>query len=282
MLRRCRLQGKLTILGCGSSGGVPRIGNIWGACDPSNPKNRRRRCSVLIELENKDKATTRVLIDTSPDLREQMISANVRSLDGVLFTHEHADHTHGIDELRAFSLLMRKRVPIWANDRTGTMLLGRFGYCFYTPPGSDYPPILSMHRLSPNVPVEITGAAGNLVALPFEVEHGTLRALGFRVGDLAYLPDVKFIPDESIAVLGGLKTLIIDALRPTHHTSHLSLPETLEWIERLQPKHAILTNMHVDMDYDSLRRTLPKDVEPAYDGMVCLFETEQTAETDHV
>ena len=132
-----------------SSGGVPRIGNNWGDCDPNNPKNRRRRCSALVETNDADGQTTRFLIDTSPDLREQMIDIGIRSLDGVLFTHEHADHTHGIDELRAFALMMRKRVPIWANDRTGTMLLGRFGYCFYTPPGSDYPPILSMNRLSP-------------------------------------------------------------------------------------------------------------------------------------
>jgi phosphoribosyl 1,2-cyclic phosphate phosphodiesterase len=252
---------------------VPRIGNIWGACDPENPRNRRRRCSALVEVCDGKDATTRVLIDTSPDLREQMIFAGIRSLDGVLFTHEHADHTHGIDELRAFSLLMRKRVPIWANDRTGTMLLGRFGYCFYTPPGSDYPPILSMHRLSPDVPVTIEGAGGSITALPIEVEHGTIRALGFRIGDLAYLPDVKTIPDDAIAPLSGLETLIIDALRPTKHTSHLSLPETLEWIERLKPARAILTNMHVDMDYESLRKSLPQGVEPAYDGMTCPWET---------
>ena len=191
-----------TILGCGSSAGVPRIGNLWGDCDPKNPRNRRRRCSGLVELEGKD-GTTRVLIDTSPDLRDQMIDAGISSLNGVLYTHEHADHTHGIDELRAFALLMRKRVPIWANDRTGTMLLGRFGYCFYTPPGSDYPPILNMHRLIPYEPVTIDGDGGTISSLPVEFEHGTIKALGFRIGGLLYIPDLNGIPEKAEGAMRG-------------------------------------------------------------------------------
>jgi len=255
-----------TILGCGSSAGVPRIGNLWGHCDPNNPKNRRRRCSGLIERSGAE-GTTRILIDTSPDLRDQMIDVGISSLNGVLFTHEHADHTHGIDELRAFALLMRKRVPVWANDRTGTMLLGRFGYCFYTPPGSDYPPILNMHRLIPYEPVSVDGDGGAITSMPIEFEHGTIRALGFRIGGLAYVPDLNGIPDRAAEALEGLDTWIVDALRPTPHTSHFSLPETLEWIERLKPKQAILTNMHIDMDYETLCRQLPDNVVPAHDGM---------------
>ncbi len=255
-----------TILGCGSSGGVPRIGNRWGNCDPNNPKNRRRRCSALVERKD-DGGTTRVLIDTSPDLREQMLDAGVNAIDAVLYTHEHADHTHGIDELRSFAMMMRRRVPVWANDRTGTMLLGRFGYCFYTPPGSDYPPILNMHRIVPYEPVTISGDGGEISALPLEFEHGTIRALGFRIGGLAYVPDLNGIPDRALDHLSGLDTWIVDALRPTPHTSHFSLPEVLEWIERLKPRQAILTNMHIDMDYDTLCSELPDNVIPAYDGL---------------
>lgn len=261
------MTGTLTILGCGSSGGVPRVGNHWGHCDPQNPKNRRRRCSVLLR-QNGHEGETRVLIDTSPDLREQMLEVEVGWINGVLFTHEHADHTHGIDELRSFYLNQRKRVHVWANDRTGTMLLGRFGYCFYSPPGSDYPPILNLSRIVPEDPVEISGAGGTVEALPFEVEHGSIRALGFRIGGTAYTPDLNGIPDGCHKHLEGLDLWIVDALRREPHPSHFSLPETLAWIERLKPKRAVLTNLHIDLDYDVLRRELPKGTEPAYDGMI--------------
>ena len=155
----------LTILGCGSSGGVPRIGGDWGSCDPANPKNRRRRCSVLL-TQTSAQGATRVLIDTSPDMRDQMLSANIRDIDAVLYTHEHADHTHGIDELRAFFLLKRKKVQVWADEPTGQMLMSRFAYCFYTAPGSDYPPIINLNRLVAGVPVTVAGAGGAITALP--------------------------------------------------------------------------------------------------------------------
>jgi phosphoribosyl 1,2-cyclic phosphate phosphodiesterase len=255
-----------TILGCGSSGGVPRIGNQWGACDPSNPRDRRLRCSLLI-TRSAGTGATRVLIDTSPDLREQMLAAGVDSLDGVLFSHEHADHTHGIDELRAFYLRQRKRVPVWADETTGTLLTARFGYCFYTAPGSDYPPILDLNRLVAGSSVTIEGRGGALDLLPFSVHHGTIESLGFRIGGLAYTPDLNGIPDGSLDVLSGLDVWIVDALRIDPHPSHFHLSETLAWIERLKPRRAILTNMHFDLDYASLSRTLPKSVEPAYDGM---------------
>ncbi|MFT3986822.1 MBL fold metallo-hydrolase [Aestuariivirga sp.] len=257
----------LTILGCGSSGGVPRIGGDWGACDPSNPKNRRRRCSVLVAQQG-ESGITRVLIDTSPDLREQMLSANIRDIDGVLYTHEHADHTHGIDDLRAFYLLRRKRVELWADEPTGQMLSSRFTYCFFTAPGSDYPPVAALNRLEAGVPVEVTGAGGSIPALPFRVHHGNIDALGFRFGGTAYTPDLNGIPDESLAALEGLDLWIVDALRYTRHPSHLSLAETLGWIEKLKPRRAIITNMHVDLDFETLKRELPPNAEPAYDGMV--------------
>lgn len=255
-----------TILGCGSSAGVPRIGNDWGQCDPGNPRNRRRRCSLLLTRKGPH-GTTRVVIDTSPDFREQMLSECVDSIDGVLFTHEHADHTHGIDDLRAFYLMRRELVPIWADEPTGQMLTTRFAYCFYTAPGSDYPPILQLNRLTPGIPVTISGAGGDISALPFRLHHGNIDALGFRIGSLAYTPDVNDVPPESIPALEGLDVWIVDALRRSRHPSHWSLPETLDWIARLKPKRAILTNLHIDMDFNVLRAELPAGTEPAFDGL---------------
>jgi phosphoribosyl 1,2-cyclic phosphate phosphodiesterase len=256
----------LTILGCGSSGGVPRIGNEWGQCDPTNPKNRRRRCSMLVTRTGAE-GSTRVLIDTSPDLRDQMLTTGVTDIDGVLFTHEHADHTHGIDDLRAFFLTKRQRVEVWADEATGQMLTTRFTYCFYTAPGSDYPPIIKLHRLVAGQSVAISGAGGPVSALPFRVHHGNIDALGFRIGNTAYTPDLNGVPEESLAALEGLDLWIVDALRRTPHPSHWSLPETLNWISRMKPKRAVVTNMHIDLDFATLRRELPDGVEPAYDGL---------------
>jgi phosphoribosyl 1,2-cyclic phosphate phosphodiesterase len=257
---------KITILGCGSSAGVPRIGGDWGVCDPANPKNRRRRCSVLVE-RTETTGTTRVLIDTSPDMREQMLSVEVPALDGVWYTHEHADHTHGIDELRAFFLLQRSRIPIWADLPTAAMLKARFSYCFQSPAGSEYPPIVSHVEMSPDIEIRTDGPGGSISAMPFTVTHGNIDALGFRIGNVAYTPDVNDIPDTSLPYLDGLDLWIVDALRRTPHPSHLSLPETLVWIERMKPKRAILTNMHIDLDYDTLRAELPANIVPAFDGL---------------
>ena len=264
------MKTSITILGCGSSAGVPRIGNDWGQCDPSNPKNRRRRCSALVTKAGPE-GTTRVLIDTSPDLREQMLTANVTDIDGVLFTHEHADHTHGIDDLRAFFLMKRERVQVWADDATGRMLTTRFAYCFYTAPGSDYPPIIHMNAMEARKKVTVSGAGGPISALPFQVHHGTIDALGFRIGGMAYTPDIDGVPDQSLYALENLDLWIVDGLRRTRHPSHWSLPQTLEWIARMKPKRAIITNMHVDLDFATLAAELPAGVEPAYDGLVLSF-----------
>jgi phosphoribosyl 1,2-cyclic phosphate phosphodiesterase len=211
---------------------------------------------------------SRVLIDTSPDMRDQMLSADVDHLDAVWYTHEHADHTHGIDELRAYFIRSRKRVPIWADQATTDVLVKRFGYCFESLSGSDYPPILDPHLITAPNPVESDGAGGRIVGTPFPLVHGNIIALGFRIGDFAYTPDLNDIPAESLKHLQGLDIWLVDALRPQRHPSHLSLPETLQWIERLKPKRAILTNMHLDLDYEATRLALPPRVEPAYDGMV--------------
>ncbi len=261
-----------TILGCGSSGGVPRPGQGWGACDPANPKNRRRRCSLLLERQGPDGSTI-VLIDTSPDLREQWLAAGPSGgghdhLDGILMTHSHADHTHGIDDVRPLVIKARKRIDIFMDQPTRSALLSRFGYIFETPPGSQYPPLLNMNEIRHGVAASVDGPGGRMDALPFLLRHGDMDALGFRIGAMAYTPDVVGIPEDSIEYLANLDLWIIDALRYTRHPSHFSLEEALDWIKRMKPRRAILTNLHTDMDYERLCSELPSGVEPAYDGLV--------------
>jgi phosphoribosyl 1,2-cyclic phosphate phosphodiesterase len=255
-----------TILGCGSSAGVPRVAQGWGACDPNNPKNRRRRCSLLVQKPT-GSGTTTVLVDASPDLREQMLDAEVARIDGVLFTHDHADHTHGIDDLRPFFIHHRRRVDVYADAPTAAVLHARFGYCFSAPSGSDYPPILTEHRIAAGEPVTIEGQGGPVSALPFKQTHGDGSSLGFRFGSLAYSCDVNGIPDESLKFMRDIDVWIVDALRHKPHPSHFSLEESLAWIQRVRPRRAVLTNLHTDLDYETLRRSLPPGVEPAFDGM---------------
>src|SRR5690348_8649064 len=256
-----------TILGCGSSMGVPRVALGWGSCDPNNPKNRRRRCSLLIERANAQGHRTRVLIDCTPDCREQLLDAKVDWLDGVLITHEHADHTHGIDDLRPLFVSKRRRVDVYLDEPTSRAMHARFGYCFMTPPGSEYPPIANEKRLLAGEIVNVEGQGGSIAALPVLQNHGDIPSLGFRFGNVAYSADIKNLPQESIAALANLELWIVDALRKTPHPSHFNLDEALAWIARIKPKRAILTNLHTDMDYASLCAELPPGVEPGYDRM---------------
>ncbi|NWG46043.1 MAG: MBL fold metallo-hydrolase [Alphaproteobacteria bacterium] len=260
------------ILGCGSSGGVPRIGGEWGACDPANPKNRRRRCSLLLRAgpAGLEGPTTDVLIDTAPDLREQLIDAGLGRLDGVLYTHEHADQVAGIDDLRVVAINMRQRVPVYMDAHTGAELRQRFHYCFTAPAGSPYPPILDAHEIVAGTPFAVDGPGGPMALLGFDQDHGTIRSLGFRIGPLAYSPDLVDLPDSAFEALAGVECWIVDALRYRPHPTHSHLEKTLGWIERLGCR-AVLTNMHVDLDYDRLSRELPDHVEPAYDGMELSF-----------
>jgi phosphoribosyl 1,2-cyclic phosphate phosphodiesterase len=262
---------RATILGSGSTGGVPRIGSMWGACDPSNPKNRRRRCSLLIERLGKGRHTT-VLVDTSTDLREQLLSVRCDALDGVLYTHDHADHTHGIDDLRMVAYAMKKRLDVWADEPTRASLEDRFSYCFSKPTGSSYPPILNLHTIAAPQPIRVEGPSGSIEVLPVQQLHGDIGTLGFRVGGLAYSPDISDLPTESVGLLEGLDVWVIDALRFTPHPSHFSVKQALAWIERLKPKRAVLTHMTADLDYEALKRELPPGVEPAYDTMVIEFD----------
>jgi phosphoribosyl 1,2-cyclic phosphate phosphodiesterase len=256
---------ELTILGCGTSGGVPRIGNHWGACDAANPKNNRKRCSLLVQRAAAAGETT-VMVDTSPDLRQQLLEARVGWLDGVLYTHDHADHTHGIDDLRQVAFNGQRRVDVYYDELTGRQLRERFHYCFKSL--SEYPAILDGHEIRAGERLSISGAGGAIEALPFRQLHGRGESLGFRFGGIAYSPDVSALPEESLEALKDLDVWILDALRYTPHPSHFSVEQALDWIARVKPKRAVLTHMHVDLDYETLARELPQGVEPAYDGMV--------------
>ncbi|WP_018697950.1 MBL fold metallo-hydrolase [Amorphus coralli] len=255
-----------TILGCGSSGGVPRIGGDWGACNPDNPKNRRRRCALLVERRT-DAGVTTVVVDTGPDLREQLNDAGVPRLDAVFYTHAHADHIHGIDDLRGLAIKERKRIDVYLDQSTAARAHKAFDYCFTTPEGSGYPPILNEHRLLPGVPVTITGAGGPIRFVPFLQQHGDIVSLGFRIGSVAYSSDVSDLPQASLDHLRDLDVWIVDALRYTPHPSHFSVDDALGWIDHLKPRRSILTNLHLDLDFDELSARTPHDIEVAYDGL---------------
>jgi phosphoribosyl 1,2-cyclic phosphate phosphodiesterase len=260
-----------TILGCGSSGGVPRPALGWGACDPNNPKNRRRRTSLLVEKREAG-GVTRILVDTSPDLREQLLDADVDWLDGVLYTHEHADHTHGVDDLRALFIKQRRPIDVWLDAYTSQSMHTRFGYCFAAPAGSEYPPIAKEHRMNAGELIAIAGKGGTLTALPILQQHGDIASYGFRFGTFAYSCDLSGLPPESAAALENLDLWIVDALRYRPHPSHFSLDDALNWIARLKPRRAILTNLHADLDYEELYEKLPPNVEPAFDMLSVTLE----------
>jgi phosphoribosyl 1,2-cyclic phosphate phosphodiesterase len=261
---------RLTLLGTGSSGGVPRVGGDWGACDPAEPRNRRTRCSALVEQWTTGSHATTVLIDTSPDLREQLLATGTTHLDAVVYTHDHADQAHGIDDVRALAIRQRKQIPVYFDAATQASLATRFSYIFRGAGG--YPPILDIQPVvTPYERFQVPGPGGPVEFLPVDMEHGRIRCLGFRMGDVAYCNDVNGLPQRTMDTLAGLDTLIVDALRYTPHPSHAHLELTLAWIAALKPRRAILTNLHVDLDYRTLQNELPEGVEPAYDGMQIEF-----------
>jgi phosphoribosyl 1,2-cyclic phosphate phosphodiesterase len=260
---------EFTVLGCGSSGGVPRTDGNWGTCDPAEPRNRRSRCSLLVrrKAEVEGAPETSVVIDTSPEFRLQAAAAGLTRVDAVLFTHDHADQTHGIDDLRAFWIRHRRRIPCYMDAYTQGRLMRRFGYVFEGEGG--YPAIcdaLPLPALGQGFAID--GPSGAIPVVGFDQDHGEIRSVGFRFGDVAYSSDVVGFPDEALPALSGLKVWIVDALRVAPHPTHAHLDRTLEWIERLKPERAILTNMHIDMDYRALLDSLPAGVEPAYDGLM--------------
>ena len=258
---------RLRILGCGSSAGVPRVAQGWGVCDPTNPRNRRRRCSILVEQDGPD-GMTRLLVDTSPDLREQLLGAGVDALDAILFTHSHADHIHGIDDIRPVVLHRHKLLDAWMDEPTSKVVRRSFDYLFDCPEGSLYPPLLRERRIEVAEPVVIAGEGGLIEALPIRLDHGEIDALGFRFGDVAYSPDLVRIPPESLAAFEGLDLWVIDALRYKKHPTHLCVEEALDLIRLMRPRRAVLTNLSSEVDFETLRAELPANVVPAYDGMI--------------
>ena len=272
-------QLKLTILGSGSSGGVPRAGGFdgrgdWGACDPNEKKNYRTRCSILVQcIKTQDgedpQQTTSVLVDTSPDMRAQLLAARCARVDAVLYSHDHADQANGIDDLRGFALSMRKQIPVYLDEDTAATLVSRFRYCFSQVAGSQYPAILEQRKMPAcGNNFKIGGPSGEIPCTPFLQFHGSINSLGFRFGDIAYSSDVVGFPEESFECLEGVDTWIVDALQYHPHATHAHLDLALEWIARVKPRRAILTNLHIHMDYQTLIRELPDGVEPAFDGMV--------------
>ena len=249
---------RVTVLGCGPSTGVPTIGRNWGRCDPQDPRNRRRRVSLLVEAEG-----TIILIDTSPDLREQLIDAGVRRLDAVLLTHAHADHLHGIDDLRSVNRLMRAAIPIYLDDKALAEIRARFGYVFgpLPPDGRFYKPIL--------VPHEIAGSfsINGLRIIPFAQDHGFGATLGFRIGGMGYSTDVTELDEAAFAALDGIELWVVDCLRREPHPTHSHLAKTLSWIARVKPRRAVLTHMDQSLDYAELSCELPPGVEPGRDGL---------------
>jgi phosphoribosyl 1,2-cyclic phosphate phosphodiesterase len=260
-------QLEITILGCGSSGGVPRADGAWGACDPADPRNRRGRCSLLVRRLEGEGASTTLVVDAAPEFRQQTAAAGVTRLDALLLTHDHADQTHGIDDIRAFAMIQARRIDCWMDLATELTMRRRFGYIFE---GEGlYPAIGDIHAAPPfALPSAVNGPSGDIPVVTFDQDHGPgVRSLGYRFGDAAYSSDVVDLPESSFEALEGLDLWIVDALRHRPHPTHAHLEKTLSWVERLKPRRAILTNMHIDLDYKALLAELPVGVEPAYDGM---------------
>jgi phosphoribosyl 1,2-cyclic phosphate phosphodiesterase len=259
---------EITILGCGSSGGVPRADGEWGDCDPANPRNHRSRCSLLVRRRGvSSEQETTAVVDTSPDFRLQSANAGVKRLDAVLLTHDHADQVHGLDDVRAFFLRQRgQRIRTHMDASTWDSMMRRFGYIFEGEAG--YPAICEAQRIPPHgEPWRIEGPSGPIPVVTFDQDHGSVRSVGYRFGGVAYSSDLVQLDESAFAALTGVEVWIVDALRYRPHPTHAHLHRTLEWIAQVKPGRAILTNMHIDMDYAKLTAELPEGVEPAFDGL---------------
>ncbi len=250
---------KITILGCGSSGGVPLIGNQWGNCDPANPRNRRTRVSIMVEQDD-----AAILVDTPPDMHQQFITCNIQRVTAVLYTHAHADHCHGIDELRSLNWLMKKSIDVYANAQTMDELEIRFPYIFHGRPASNnyYKPAITPHI------IDGTFVVDGVKVEPFEQDHGYGTTLGFRFGDFAYSTDAKNLDENAFNVLKGVKVWIVDCAREAPHPTHAHFEQTLAWIDRVKPEQAYLTHLNHTMDYAKIAAKCPPGVWPAYDGQV--------------
>jgi phosphoribosyl 1,2-cyclic phosphate phosphodiesterase len=268
---------EVTVLGCGSSGGVPRADGNWGVCDPTDTRNTRSRCSMMIRRlsgEGPERWTT-VVVDASPEFRQQTAAAGAKRLDALLLTHDHADQSHGIDDIRAFAMRQRARVPVHVDPPTNDTMMRRFGYIFRGEKG--YPAIADLVAIPPHgEPWDIDGPSGAIPVLTFDQDHGEVRSVGYRFGPIAYSSDVLNLDDAAFEAMAGVELWIVDALRYTPHPTHAHVERTLGWIERLRPSQAILTNLHIDLDFEELTARLPPGVHVAYDGL------RTTLQLDHV
>jgi phosphoribosyl 1,2-cyclic phosphate phosphodiesterase len=250
---------KITMLGCGPSTGIPAIGGVWGACDPADPRNRRRRASLLVESRGKV-----ILVDTGPDMRAQLLDAEVTRLDAVILTHAHADHLHGIDDLRSINRLIKKPIPLYTDAASLTEMRRRFDYIFELPPAADpfYKPSLDPHI------IDGPFVAAGLPVVPFVQDHGYSLTLGLRIGAFGYSTDVTELDDAAFAALAGIELWIVDCLRYEPHPTHSHLEKTLGWIDRVRPRRAVLTHMDRQLDYRELAAQLPPGIEPGQDGLI--------------
>jgi phosphoribosyl 1,2-cyclic phosphate phosphodiesterase len=259
---------EVTILGCGSSGGVPRADGNWGVCNPADPRNRRSRCSMMIRRpsgEGPERWTT-VVVDASPEFRLQTADAGAKRLDALLLTHDHADQSHGLDDIRAFAMRQRARIPVHVDPPTADTMRRRFGYIFHGEKG--YPAIADLVAIPEHgQPWRVEGPSGAIPVVTFDQDHGEVRSVGYRFGPVAYSSDVLTLDDAAFEAMDGVELWIVDALRYTPHPTHAHVERTLGWIERLKPRRAILTNLHIDLDFEELTSRLPEGVAVAFDGM---------------
>jgi phosphoribosyl 1,2-cyclic phosphate phosphodiesterase len=250
---------KFTLLGTGSSMGVPRPDGFFGKCDPKNKKNYRTRCSALISFNKQN-----ILIDTSPDLRQQLLSEKITSIDQVLYTHMHADQTHGINDLRVFYLKKRKKIPVYCDKLTSKYLYENFSYCFVKK--YDYPAILKLKSLKKNF--IIGDKKNNFKIRSIKVKHGLIDSVAYIINNkIAYISDANEFYLKNLNYFKGLKYLVIDCLRLSKHPSHFNLEDVKRVVNILNPKKTILTNMHSDLDYNKLLKIVPNNILPGYDGL---------------
>jgi len=251
---------QFVILGCGSSMGVPRADGFFGKCDPKNKKNYRTRCSAIIKTKDEN-----ILIDTSPDLRKQLLDNKISKIDKVLYSHMHADQTHGINDLRVFFIKNKKPIPVYADKATSNYLMNSFSYCFSTY-NNEYPAILKLNKIKKALFIKDKNK--NISITPLKVKHGKVDSICYFIGkDLAYISDISEVSKKDYNKFLNLRYLVIDCLWYRNHPSHLNLDKTLELIKIFKPKKSVLTNLHNDLDYNELKKILPRNVVPAYDGM---------------